>query len=145
MKALLMPLLACACPRGTAPEIPTQAPAEPAPAAQRGLPEPSAWSSPACENRSWERLIRFEGERFQAQDMIAPCPPGKVCVWSGILLRTGSWSLDRRQLRLTLDADPAQGQVPGAGDHRFPEQLWLADDGRLTEDEGRCPYAQVPL
>jgi hypothetical protein len=148
---MLLPLLltACAGLRGPEPAaVPAPVPAEPpavAPPAPegRGLPVPSSWTSPPCEGRAYERRLQFTDERFAARDLVAPCPPDKLCVWSGILDRGGTWTLDRRQIRLTLDPDPRTGAPPQASQFPLPETLWLADDGTLTEDGGACPYAQA--
>jgi len=142
MPALLL-LVLCACRHTPAPisePVPeaTPAPAEVTPAPpSRGLPVPSSWSSPACEGREYERRIAFSAGRFEAHDLVSPCPGDKLCVWSGIITRGGSWTLDRRQVRLTVEPAAEPSRFP------FPEQLWLAEDGALTEDEGRCPYARV--
>lgn len=104
------------------------------------FPTPSAWSSPACDERPYERQIRFDDGRFAAKDLVSPCPPDKVCVWSGIIDRTGTWTLDRKQLRLTVSGE--KGQDTQADKFPLPPQLWLAADGTLTEDEGACPYAR---
>ncbi len=62
-------------------------------------------------------------------------------MWSGIIDRSGSFSLDRKQLRLLPDTDaPAS---PQASKFPLPQQLWLAADGTLTEDEGACPYTML--
>ncbi len=126
------------------PELaPPQPPGEaPAAALPSRFPSPSTWASAPCEGRSYQRQIHFEGDRFTAKDLVAPCPPGTQCVWSGIIDRAGSWSLERKQLRLLPDTDaPAS---PQASKFPLPEQLWLAADGTLTEDEGRCPYVMAP-
>jgi hypothetical protein len=116
--------------------------AAPPPQAAAGrFPIPSEWTSPACETRSYERQLRFEGERFEAKDLVAPCPPGTQCVWSGIIVRAGSFSLDRKQLRLLPDTDAPS--APQAGKFPLPPHLWLAADGTLTEDEGACPYTMM--
>jgi hypothetical protein len=62
-------------------------------------------------------------------------------VWSGVIERQGSWSLDRQQLRLLPDSDAPQS--PQAGKFPLPPHLWLAADGTLTEDGGACPYAML--
>jgi hypothetical protein len=105
------------------------------------LPIPSSWTSPACEAREYERQITFTDARYAAQDLVAPCPPGTQCVWSGIIDRTGSWQLERRQLRLTPDVDAPQ--TAHGSKFPLPPHLWLAPDGTLTEDEGACPYSLV--
>jgi hypothetical protein len=126
-------------PEQLVPEVEEAAP--PPPAAAGRFPLPSAWSSPACATREYERQIRFEGDRFHAKDLVAPCPPGTLCVWSGIIDRSGSFSLDRKQLRLLPDTDaPAS---PQASKFPLPQQLWLAADSTLTEDEGACPYTML--
>lgn len=115
----------------------------PAEGAEPGrFPLPSTWASPACEGREYERQISFTGDRFAAKDLVAPCPPGTQCVWSGIIDRVGSFSLARQQLRLLPDADaPAS---PQASKFPLPQHLWLGADGTLTEDDGACPYVMAP-
>ena len=99
---------------------------------------PSAWHSAACEGRAYERQITFTDGHWAAVDLVSPCPPDVVCVWSGIIDRTGTWTLDRKQLRLTVDDNAAE--EPQASKFPMPEHLWLGADGTLTEDEGNCPY-----
>ena len=106
------------------------------------FPTPSTWASPACEGRKYERQMNFQEDRYTAKDLVAPCPPGTRCVWSGILDRAGSWSLDRKQLRLLPDTDASAS--PQASKFPLPEHLLLGPDGTLTEDEGRCPYVMAP-
>jgi hypothetical protein len=126
------------------PEVsPPDPPAEaPSAAAPQRFPSPSTWVSPACEGRSYERQLAFDGDRFTARDLVAPCPPGTQCVWSGVIDRAGSWSLDRQQLRLLPDADAHPS--PQASKFPLPQHLWLAADGTLTEDDGACPYVMAP-
>jgi hypothetical protein len=108
--------------------------------ASAGFPLPSTWSSPACEGRAYERRITFDGDRYRATDLVAPCPPGTACVWSGIIERGGSWRIERSQLRLVPDADaPAS---PKEGHYPLPEMLLLTRDGSLTEAGGACPYTR---
>jgi hypothetical protein len=106
------------------------------------FPLPSTWASPACEGRDYERQISFDADRFAAVDLVAPCPPGTQCVWSGIIDRKGSWSLDRKQLRLLPDTDASQS--PQASKFPLPQHLWLGAEGTLTEDDGACPYVMAP-
>ncbi len=132
---------------GVTPEVipdvprPDEAEQPPVQAEPGRFPTPSHWTSPACEGRAYERQIQFEGNRFAAKDLVSPCPPDVACVWSGIIDREGEWSLDRKQLRLTPDADAPN--VPQAGKFPLPEHLWLAEDGTMTEDDGACPYSMM--
>jgi hypothetical protein len=148
---MILALLLAACTCHRAPEVgatPADGDADPPAAAPpvldgRGLPVPSSWTSMACEGRAYERQIRFTDGRFAARDLVAPCPPATLCVWSGILDRAGTWTCDRRQVRLTQDPDPRTGAPPQASQFPLPETLWLADDGTLTEEGGACPYQQL--
>ena len=125
---------------------PAQAPAQPAEARpgadSTGMLLPSVWASPACDGRSYERQISFEEGRFRATDLVSPCPPGVTCVWSGIIHRRGSWTLDGQQLRLIPDADDAAAAQ--ASRFPLPAQLWLSTVGTLSEDDGACPYVMAP-
>lgn len=150
---MLLPLLLAACACHRAPEVAASEPPnppvaeavaqpEPAPCC-RGLPLPSSWSSPACEGRAYERRFRFSEGRFEAKDLVAPCPPGTLCVWSGILDRAGTWTYERREIRLVPEPDPRGGPPVQPTQYPLPDRLWLGEDGTLTEDEGHCPYQRV--
>lgn len=103
------------------------------------------WSSPSCGPRSYERLITLEaGGTFTAEDRVSPCPRGVSCVWSGIVLRRGTYSISGEGIRAVLLATDG-GAGPGQG---LPTTLVIDGAGALVEvlPEGdRCVYTRVGL
>lgn len=80
------------------------------------------WLSPSCGERAYARYIVFEaGGRFTAEDRVAPCPQGAQCVWSGVVYRSGTYSVEGESVHLKLENAPVTS--PGAA---FPERLKLA-------------------
>lgn len=101
------------------------------------------WSSPSCGPRSYERLITLEaGGTFTAEDRVSPCPRGVSCVWSGIVLRRGTYSISGEGIRAVLLATDG-GAGLGQG---LPATLVIDGAGALVEvlPEGdRCVYTRV--
>jgi hypothetical protein len=70
--------------------------------AEGGAPSPTAcapgdlpgtWTSGAGAGGGFERRYRFVADgTFTVEDLVAPCPPGVVCVWSGIVTNGGTWT-----------------------------------------------------
>lgn len=54
----------------------------------------------------WEVQFNFSDDgSFSKQDLVAPCPPNAVCVWSGIIFNTGSYKYDSLADQITLSFD----------------------------------------
>jgi len=84
--------------------------------------------------RTYAREISLAKDgSFTARDLVSPCPAGKVCVWSGIVDRSGKWAMKESSVILTVEkgADNKAGQA-------FPAQIPFTN-GALTEDGG-CAY-----
>lgn len=101
------------------------------------------WASASCGDRTYPRHIDFAaGGTFSATDLVSPCPPQVVCVWSGIVHRTGRYSVDGDAITLTVSGP---GGAPGKP---FPASLGL--DPRTgapieTDSAGNvCPYERRP-
>lgn len=79
-------------------------------------PEPSvvgAWASPSCGERTYPRHIVFAPDAtFQSEDLVSPCPPKVVCVWSGIVHRKGTYTVSGGNITLTLTGNPAPQGKP---------------------------------
>lgn len=98
------------------------------------------WVSPSCGERSYPRTIHFDhAGRFDAQDLVAPCPKDVMCFWSGIVLYHGEYGVDARGIALKVAGpDRSPAGVP------FPTRL-LFDPAtsvpvELTREGDRCPY-----
>ena len=81
-------LLLVSCGSGQAGEpaapqkVPEPAADPPAAAALTEETAPGVWDSPACDKRDHKRSLTVnKGGGFTLSDMVAPCPPGKKCVW----------------------------------------------------------------
>lgn len=151
---ILLPLLALAgCQdnlRSTATGAASNVPAQPAATTSPHVSYANeslegTWLSPSCGERAYPRLITFEADgSFAAEDRVAPCPPGTRCVWSGIVYRTGRYSIEGETVRLEIEQ--TQQQKPGAP---FPERLDLAPHPveRASADGGAevlCAYSRQP-
>lgn len=101
-------------------------------------PIPSAWSSPSCGGRAWERRLEILAEgRFRGQDRVSPCPEGTTCIWSGVVERAGTWRIDAGQLILALDQ-------PGTMPVAEPMAGSVKQVGESLEDDLGCSYVRVP-
>lgn len=98
------------------------------------------WENSSCGERKYKRSVNFEKEgRFNALDEVAPCPPDKRCVWSGIIRWSGTWTLEDRTI--TLDIKPPDtGKLP----ENVPQEFAVVDDDPISigERSGEviCPY-----
>jgi hypothetical protein len=98
------------------------------------------WENSSCGERKYKRTINFVKEgRFNAMDEIAPCPPEKKCVWSGIVLWRGTWFLQDRSVK--LDIEPLQtDKLP----ETMPEEFVVLTEEPVSVGEKSgdiiCPY-----
>ena len=112
----------------------TQPSAPPATPANDASAPVGDWVSASCGQRTYAREISLAKDgSFVARDLVSPCPPGKMCVWSGIVDRSGKWAMKESTVILTIEkgADSKQGQP-------FPAQIPFTN-GALVEDGG-CTY-----
>lgn len=90
------------------------------------------WTSPPCPVRDFARNIHFEGDgNYAAMDLVAPCPVGTQCAWSGITAYQGIWEQQHETVELR-----DMGGTPGTGPH--PTSFRANDKGQLVENG--CPY-----
>ncbi len=134
-------LLACASHLATTPipeATPTDGASTPASPEAGGpvpLDPPATLVAEPCTPRPYVREIVLEpGSRFTARDLVSPCPPNVLCVWSGIVVRTGNatWHDGALALEVTVRVDGP----PGAP---FPDRLVPAGPGTYHDADG-CPY-----
>lgn len=97
------------------------------------------WSSAECgDKRKYPRKITFYPDgKFDAADLVSPCPPDARCVWSGIVNRSGTHASVGITVKLAIDAASNKGGAP------FPESFFF-EGGVLSEREGNvgCAYAR---
>ena len=101
------------------------------------------WENASCGERKFLRRINFADDgKFAAVDEVAPCPPKVVCVWSGIVHWRGSWALDDRLIRLSIE--PIAGKKPPEAP---PETFVVLSEEppSIGEQAGEltCPYQLV--
>ena len=91
------------------------------------------WTSPGCPGRSYARNIRFEDYgNYAAVDLVAPCPPGQDCGWTGMVGFAGIWKREGDRLELREMGGNSQ---PG-GPH--PTRFQSTTEGYLVENG--CQY-----
>lgn len=94
------------------------------------------WTSASCGGRTYAREITLATDKtFVARDLVAPCPPKVACVWSGIVERKGTWTLDGTKLTLTTDPNVKE-KTPGS-----PLERSLSFDAGIVR-EGDCAYSR---
>ncbi len=65
-----------------------------------------AWTGAAPGG--WDVQWRFDADgTFTKTDLIAPCPEGVMCVWSGVVVNQGTWSVDFSLVSLTYTTPSA--------------------------------------
>jgi hypothetical protein len=136
----------------SAAEAPSAAPSASAPAASSGAAavEPSpvpagTYRSASCGTRKYARVVHLSApNKIQMDDLVSPCPPGARCMWSGIVVRTGTYSVVSgkhvgapMRLALTLTKDPRSEAPP-------PHLLWWNSRGELSEPDEKCLYKPEP-
>ncbi len=133
-----------------APAEPVEEPiAEPAPE-----PEPppapttfvGSWSSASCGDRTYERQLKVATDgTWAAMDLVSPCPPGAMCVWSGIVPTNGTWAADGEAITLAFDgALPAQVKALPTRLALVPDGLLAAVEGETCEYQAMAPEPQAP-
>lgn len=123
-------------------ERPSEAPPAPGPdRAAAPLDLAGVWVGPPCGRRNYERILELRDDgRVRLEERISPCPPGAVCVWSGVEVIDGRWRRQDATLILTLDGS----KRPMATEP--PERLVVtSEEGRvrLTAPDG-CGYTKRP-
>jgi hypothetical protein len=98
------------------------------------------WENSSCGERKYKRTINFtQNGQFIAVDEVAPCPPDKRCVWSGIIHWRGSWTLSDRSIALVPTSSGTE-KLPETVPNEF---VVLSEDPlSIGERSGDvvCPY-----
>ncbi|MFO0552658.1 MAG: hypothetical protein U0271_29980 [Polyangiaceae bacterium] len=95
-----------------------------------------SWTNSLCGKRTYERILTFTKEgKFDARDLVSPCPKDRKCVWSGIVDRKGTWALEGETLALKL----TDGTERGPGE-TFPLEFAFRK-GALVEPPS-CEYTK---
>ncbi|MFH1435440.1 MAG: hypothetical protein ABIJ56_06960 [Pseudomonadota bacterium] len=158
--AYLWLLASCGGGRSQEPAAPdkivAQPAAETAPAPDKvGLTEEAAagaWESPSCDKRKHARSLNVnKGGGFTLADLVAPCPPGKKCAWSGVNLYGGSWKIADGKLVLTYARpDDAKKKILSDPKEGLPAIFSLSGDGGKMSlvvregDDAGCAYTGKP-
>ena len=100
------------------------------------------WESASCGGRAYARSLTFaDATTFTAQDLVAPCPKGTTCIWSGIITRSGTYKTEKDLV--TLDIARTSN---GPAKTQFPTTLTL-DASRAPVEAGSdgkpCVYRRV--
>lgn len=127
-----------------APEAP-----EPVAAADAGdeaaaLPVVGTWHTVACGEVEYaQELVISEDGSFTYTDLVSPCPPNARCMWSGVVVRSGTWTAQGPTVSLSAD-----GGIEGQKDDgpvalpELPGTVGLAHDSLKASDG--CLYRRGP-
>jgi hypothetical protein len=101
------------------------------------------WSSASCGERSYAReLVFVEGGSYVRLDLVSPCPPGTLCVWSGIVHFTGGWRLEGEAVRLIEEVQVGSGGPSGFVSR--PEELAMDGETLKAHVAGEdCVYTRT--
>lgn len=128
----------------TAPAAAVDPTSTPQPSSNGALRWTGTFRSPSCGARTYERILTLKEDRtFTATDRVSPCPPKVQCIWSGIVVWSGTWVTDEKGVVLTKTSG---GKGPtGAANTDVPIRLELDKATMLpAEIDGgnRCVYAR---
>jgi hypothetical protein len=102
-----------------------------------------SWSSPSCGDREFERVIKLQEEgEFRAEDRVAPCPAGSYCMWSGIVLWSGTWELDGDRAILT-EVNPPAGPVDAPRPRELEWNEYTHGPAERSPEGDLCAYDAV--
>lgn len=94
------------------------------------------WVSPSCGARTYPRELElFADGRFVSRDLVSPCPPGVSCVWSGVVERSGRFTVAGARLALVVEKGEA-----ARGGQALPDSLGL--DGGAPVEGATCVYGR---
>jgi hypothetical protein len=136
-------LFLVACGSGGAPEgsEPARAPSVATTTRANDGPSPTGkWVSPSCGARTYPRELELLVDgRFVSRDLVSPCPAGVSCVWSGIVERSGRFTVTEARIALVVEKGEA-----ARGGQALPETL-VVEGGAPVEEAGgaRCVYARL--
>ncbi len=127
-----------------APPAPTASakPTPPVPASGPGL---GTWVGAPCAGRSYERVVTLGPENaIEITDRVSPCPPGAQCIWSGLVVRSGTFTVESpsalgKPSRLVLAIEEAESAKAQPLPQYF---LWWDSRGELTEADESCGYVR---
>lgn len=112
-----------------------------------------SFSDPTSANPPYPRTYRFDYSSWNVavDDAVAPCAPGVVCIWSGIVTRQATWSVNADRITIAYTSPSLQGDSYGI---KYYAQLAvkkdpsgkvvlveLQDDGQITDRRFRQPTA----
>lgn len=120
--------------------------ASPTSSGPAAAPTPQAvagtYASPGCGARKYAREITLNADGgFTSRDLVSPCPREATCVWSGIVDRKGTFTVDSASW---IGLTPSEAGKP-AGEPLPARLLFHAPDGTLIEDPDHtnCVYAKA--
>jgi len=101
------------------------------------------WAGPPCEYRDYYRQLELQTDgTFRATDLVSPCPADARCIWSGIVIRSGTWRLHGRRIDLHVEQDDRQARpLPGALQYFSGSQTL---EEAVPGASARCQYHPAP-
>ncbi|MCB9741022.1 MAG: hypothetical protein H6741_17125 [Alphaproteobacteria bacterium] len=125
-------------PEAGPPGVPAGEPTPPPPAPVELTPAGQTWTSASCHERQYERQIRINADdTYQASDLISPCPPDVTCVWSGVVIYSGTWEREGD----TIVLNETEGGSADKTVNRLERLLWVGNQLHEPNEAGDCAYA----
>ena len=93
------------------------------------------WTSTGCKSRTYARNLHITSDHgYAGIDLVSPCPPGKECMWSGIVGFAGIWKQEDRTLHFREIGAPIAKGSP------HPTEVTADTKGNLVENG--CVYTR---
>ena len=93
------------------------------------------WNTVDCGGAAYAReLSLMEDNTFEYRDLVSPCPPNARCMWSGVVVRSGTWSSQGLVVTLTPDDKVVGQQAEPVALAEIPSTIGFAHDGLKGSD-----------
>ncbi len=93
-----------------------------------GPPVVGDWHTIDCGVEYPVELSLADDGSFELKDLVSPCPPNARCMWSGVVLRSGTWSAQGPTVTLTVEGEPRDLQSADMALSEVPSTVSLAHD-----------------
>ena len=100
-----------------------------------------SWQSDSCGERTWVRSLQLRDDgSWSGLDLVAPCPQGATCIWSGIVEHSGTWQAGELAGTAKLALTSSKPAEPPGGS-AVPTTLRMMNASIV--DNASCTYAPV--
>lgn len=86
------------------------------------------FETPSSETINWPRQLKIFNNQFELRDLVSPCPPGVICIWSGIIVRTGTIKINDGAFSLEVTKQIPSTQIGSPTGIFFIRDSFLLDE-----------------